>query len=104
MSRNSNKREKCRKINFFSGFFLVLIVVFAVSCKHRPLMVEDVPVPEDTSGNNNNNGNLIPCDSNTVYFSNTILPLFISNCAKPGCHDASSHQEGLILNSYANIM
>lgn len=51
---------------------------------------------EDTTG--------IPCDPDTAYFQNDILPIFISNCAKPGCHDAQTHEEGLILDSYENIM
>lgn len=85
-----------------------------VSCKHSPLVTQEVadviPIPTDTSSNGNpgnpgnpgNNG--IPCDADTVYFQNTILPLFISNCAKSGCHDAATAQEGIILNSYTNIM
>jgi hypothetical protein len=39
-----------------------------------------------------------------VYFENDILPLFISNCAKSGCHDAASHQEDIVLDSYNHII
>jgi len=32
-----------------------------------------------------------------------ILPVFISNCAKSGCHDAASHEEGFVFTSYETI-
>jgi len=44
------------------------------------------------------------CDPDSAYFANDVLPLFISNCAKSGCHDAASHEEGIILDSYTHIM
>ncbi len=39
-----------------------------------------------------------------ICFERDILPIFQSNCAKSGCHDAGSHEEGYTLNSYANIV
>lgn len=39
-----------------------------------------------------------------VCFEGDVLPIFQSSCAKSGCHDAASHQDGLVLDSYANIM
>jgi len=45
-----------------------------------------------------------PCSPDTVYFQNTILPIFQSNCALSGCHNATSHKEGLILDTYNNII
>ena len=46
----------------------------------------------------------VPVANNGVCFESEILPLFQSNCAKSGCHDAATHTEGLILDSYANII
>ncbi|MBE0661216.1 MAG: hypothetical protein IH597_02010 [Bacteroidales bacterium] len=46
----------------------------------------------------------IPCDPDTVYFQNTILPLLQSSCALSGCHDVATAQNGVILNNYENIM
>lgn len=46
----------------------------------------------------------IPCDPDTVYFQNTILPLLQSSCALAGCHDAASASDGVILTDYANII
>jgi uncharacterized membrane protein len=86
---------------------LITMVLALASCKHRPFSaVEDeIPVPTGGGGGGGGGGiSGIPCDSDTVYFQNTILPLFVSNCAKSGCHDAITHEEGIILDSYANIM
>ncbi len=44
-----------------------------------------------------------PCDPNVVYFDQQVLPILRSNCAKAGCHDAASHEEGVILDSYSNV-
>lgn len=74
------------------GLTLVsLVLLFA--CKHEPIIIKAKK-------------NYVPgfCDPDTVYFENSILPIFQSNCAKSGCHDEISAQEGIRLNSYANIM
>lgn len=39
-----------------------------------------------------------------ICFERDILPIFQSNCAKSGCHDAASHEEGYVLDNYANIV
>ena len=45
-----------------------------------------------------------PCDPDTVYFQTQILPIFVSNCAIPGCHDRTTAQDDVILTDYANIL
>ena len=50
------------------------------------------------NGNGNNNGDSLIC------FEEQILPLFQSNCAKSGCHDAGSHKEDYVLDSYNTII
>lgn len=87
---------------------LTLIVTVAVTaflfvtCKH------EIPSTGDNGNSNNPPGNTgnnsTTCSADTVYFSNTILPLITSGCAMSGCHDAATHKEGLILNSYSGIM
>ncbi len=91
--------------------FFLLSVAAAISlfsfqaCKHLPL---DIPFVDN--GNNNNGGGTdtltfgIPCDPDTVYFQSDILPLMLSNCAMSGCHDVETHEEGIILSTYADIM
>lgn len=79
---------------YFLAACAVAILVMAVNaCKHEvPLQqVNTTPI----SG---------PVPNNGVCFESDILPLFQSNCAKSGCHDAITKKEGLILDSYANIM
>ncbi len=39
-----------------------------------------------------------------ICFSRDIFPLIFSNCALAKCHDAITHKEGYILDSYANIV
>lgn len=74
--------------------FIVLVVVlgtFFFGCKHEIV---------NPGGNN-------PVDSTPittgVCFQRDILPIFVSNCAKSGCHDVNSRKEGYVLNNYANI-
>jgi len=46
----------------------------------------------------------IPCDPDTVYFQNTILPLLQSSCGVIGCHDPGTATERIILTDYNSIM
>jgi len=104
---NNNLKNK-------TNYLLTTILVFGFitmlipSCTHESLLPVD-PNPIDTTGNPidpNPSDTLdgIPCDPNVVYFSKDILPLLQSNCAKSGCHDAITHEEGIILDNYANVM
>lgn len=85
-----------KKLIFLSsGLFLFCFSVFTSSCKHDPVDLINI---EDTTTNSNN------CDPDTVYFTQEILPVLQSSCALSGCHNSSSHKEGIILDSYANIL
>ena len=81
-----------KKIIFISLSFTVLFFAFN-SCKHEvpALIVNTAPLPG-------------PVANNGVCFESEILPLFQSNCAKSGCHDAATHTKDIILDSYANIL
>jgi hypothetical protein len=81
----------------FVGLFSALVLP---SCKHDPLFSGNVdPDPVDTTDTSG-----IPCSPDTVYFQNQILPLLISRCAMPGCHDAASKQKGVVLTDYQQVM
>lgn len=87
----------------------VLMMLMLWGCKHEPNLVP--ALSSDSNGGGGGGGgtdtttyNESPCDPDTAYFVNNVLPLFISNCAKSGCHDASSHEDGIILDSYTNII
>jgi hypothetical protein len=74
---------------------LISLSLLALSCKHEPIILPAKPVAPNPPGF---------CDPDTVYFENSILPIFQTNCAKSGCHDDITAQKGIRLNSYANIM
>lgn len=73
---------------------VLLLGLFLTSCKHELPLVNGAPpnVTPPTPG------------SNTICFQSSVLPIFVSNCAKSGCHDAASHEEGIVLDNYAGIM
>jgi Planctomycete cytochrome C len=76
----------------------LLIMLMLPSCKHEPL--EPPLDPDDGGGNVYTN----PCDPNTVYFQNQVLPLLLSSCAIPGCHDPITAENDNIFTSYAGVM
>jgi cytochrome c5 len=105
--------------NIHPSFFLIIalgvfLALGSSSCKHdayHPFIPVDTTDtggghPVDTSGGGKDTTHTSPahpCSPDTVYFENDILPLLASNCAMSGCHDASSHKEGIVLTSYSTI-
>jgi len=82
--------------------FLLLVGMFTESCKHEiPVPVAVIPIPSPPPPPPLDDH---PCDPDTVYFVNTILPFLTSNCAQPDCHDAITHEEGIRMYSYSTIM
>lgn len=75
-------------------FFTALIVV---SCIHEPFI--------DPTSLNEGQPTTPGCEtSGKVCFESSVLPIFLSSCAKSGCHDAASREEGYVLDSYASII
>ena len=58
----------------------------------------------DTTFTSPGGGNEKPCDPDTAYFQNEILPLLLSSCATTGCHDEQTAEDGVILVDYASII
>lgn len=103
--------------------YLVILVVFLgwlcfPSCKHEPILDTNI-TPVDTSGTIDTmpmdtmpmdtmpidtTVTGIPCDSNTVYFNMDILPILQSNCAISACHDDITQEDGVILESYQDLI
>lgn len=99
--------SKSLKIILFSTL-LISVVILIESCKHDPVETatpsSEDPGPDTTiSGNDTNTVTSNNCDPDTVYFQNEILPIFLSNCAITGCHDAVSATEGIVLDNFQNI-
>lgn len=68
--------------------FVLGVMAFGYSCTHQPYVM-----PENQQTNDP-----------AICFERDVLPIFISNCAKSGCHDAASHEDGYVLDNYTNIM
>lgn len=73
---------------------------FLFACKHQVINPTDNGTDNgsgDTTGNGSN-------DDTLICFESEVLPIFQSSCAKSGCHDAGTHEEGYVFDSYANIV
>lgn len=85
---------------------LIIIVLISIviinSCVHEPFLVPDPPVVVNQQNPGGYTGQ--PCIYQGVCFESTILPIFVSSCAKSGCHDAITRKADRVLDSYANIM
>lgn len=83
------------------------LMITAYSCTHssdnptpaNPASPDTTVVvpPVDTTDTTTN-----PADT-ALCFERDVLPIFVSNCAKSGCHDAVSHEDGYVFTSYATI-
>lgn len=91
------------KRSLIAVLLLLAGAVFLTQCKHEPPNPgNDNPGTQDSLSN-------IPtlsdtCSLDTIYFMSEILPIFKNNCATSGCHDANSAKDGVILDSYVNII
>jgi uncharacterized membrane protein len=56
-----------------------------------------------TTDNTDGGTNGTVTKNDTVCFNLDIFPVISSSCAKSGCHDATTHKEGVTLTSYSNI-
>ncbi len=74
-----------RKFNgvIFFALFGASLLFFGESCKHE---------------------NLPSVNADSICFERDILPIFVSNCAMSGCHDANTKAEGYNLSNYSSIM
>lgn len=76
----------------------VIISVVGYACRHLPPEQPAAPVTGGggTVGGGGGGGSVAVC------FQSEILPIFQTNCAKSGCHDAASARR-YILDSYDNL-
>ncbi len=97
-----------RFVSWFFVFSVFGILIFATSCDSRPPIVVDLnPLDSidhrrDSTGSGGSGGSG-GSDSTTICFERDILPIFLSNCAMSGCHDAQSREGGYVLTSYETI-
>lgn len=83
-----------------------LILLIVLGCKHDPIAdtTPDPPVIDPTDTVPGGTGMGVPCDPDSVYFGNTILPILVANCTQSGCHNSTDHKNGIVLTSYEQIM
>lgn len=83
--------------------FIAIVSVFIHSCKHLPPEAGAPPGGNGTGTGTGGGGNGGGVGSNAICFQSDILPIFQSNCAKSGCHNAASNEKGYILDTYDNL-
>lgn len=86
---------------------LVAVVLALAACVHEPPFPPEGPIVDD--GGNGGGGGEEPepivCDPNTIFFEQQVLPLLISNCAVPGCHNQpTDDNDDIEITSYATLM
>lgn len=103
------EKSAIHKLLFFAttGYFVALFFTLNTGCKHHPLLDDDGLGPIDSTDTLviiDTIPDGIPCDPDTVYFEVDVLPILISNCAMSGCHNTASHQDGVVLDNYQNVI
>lgn len=80
----------------------VIISIALYACKHTP---PDQPVFTPPGGGSTTGGGGTGggTGSTAICFQSEVLPIFQSNCAKSGCHDAAAHKGGYVLNAYDSL-
>jgi hypothetical protein len=73
---------------------LVTSMVY-VACQHKNNVQPSTPGGNDTTTNTSDTA---------LCFERDILPIFTSNCAMSGCHDATTRAEGYQFTSYQTIV
>lgn len=87
---------------------LVGFIVWLSACRHE-LPVSGNPGGADTTGSNtgsntgSSSGN--GCSADTIYFTQSVLPLLTSSCAQTGCHNGQTRGDAgeYTLNTYTGI-
>ena len=98
-----------RILNISIVFFLIVLALQNWSCEHNMVIpVDDDMMPVDTMPIDTMPIDTTPvgepCDPQVIYFNQDVLPILNSNCAFSGCHDAASAEDGVILESYEDVI
>lgn len=89
-------------VSAFSGLVMALLLD---SCKHEPQIGPGV----EGGGNGGTDPGDQPCDPNTIWFQQQVLPILTSSCTNPGqglnCHHtANDDNDEIQITSYATLM
>ncbi len=77
------------------GITVFVVLVFLNACKHDSLIPGGTPPPGITPP---------AVGSSVICFETNVLTIFVSNCAKPGCHNSVTQADGLRFDNYNEIM
>lgn len=84
-------------LHFRASKPVAVILVTITACMHDPFL--------DPNSLNDGKPSIPGCTAaGEICFETNVLPIFISACARPGCHNQQSHKEGFNLSSYATIV
>jgi hypothetical protein len=76
---------------------IILVLTVVAACTHDPFL--------DPNSLNDGKPSIPGCTpSGEICFETNVLPIFISACARPGCHDSETHEDGYNLSSYTTIV
>ena len=80
-----------------TGILFSIVTGLVISCVHDPFL--------DPNTLNEGKPSIPGCTTDgQICFETSVLPIFISACARPGCHDAETHEEGYTLDRYSTIV
>lgn len=95
------------RTNSSRGPAIALLASFAfglTACVHEPPLAPEL-LGGTGGGGNGGGGTGVPCDSNVVYFNQQVMPILLSNCAVPGCHNLPTDDNDRIqITSYESLM
>lgn len=85
---------------------VAILMIINAGCRHSDAVIPAVNTTggqNDTTSTPNPPNNPVQPDTG-ICFERDILPIFISNCAKSGCHDAQARSEGYQFTDYNSIV
>ena len=81
------------KSTIFYGLFILCVVYSSCEHKSEPIVTIDPTVI-----------NPVDCEEGIVDFQNEVLPLLVSNCGIPQCHDSQTAEDDIIIDSYESLL
>ncbi|MCB0643521.1 MAG: c-type cytochrome [Phaeodactylibacter sp.] len=79
---------------------LAVLATTFFACTTDPILPPGITTPPPVQDPGEEN----LCAEGVISFQHEVLPLLISSCAYSGCHDADSHKEGVVLETYEKVM
>jgi hypothetical protein len=72
---------------------LLLLCLGVNACKHEPIL--PIAAPQSLG---------LPCNKDSIYFQNQILPLLVNTCGMAQCHNTQYHSVNFDLTNYEGAM